>query len=68
MSHGPYWPDANDQALVAYLMQEYPDLGPGMCFLFGAYRQAGVERLAAFDMAHEAIRSPQKNDRAKRSD
>jgi hypothetical protein len=54
MSQGPYGPDEHDQAVCRQLRQDYPERGPGMCSLFGAYRTAGFERHIAAAMAVEA--------------
>jgi hypothetical protein len=49
-----YWPDEGDQKVCLQFMREDPVRGFGMCYLFGAYRQAGWERDIAAQMAWEA--------------
>jgi len=38
-----YWPSEQDQRICAEFMTRFPGEGPGLCYLFGAYRaRAGV--------------------------
>lgn len=36
-----FWPSAEDQAVMATFFEDYPMLAYGMCYVFGALRQAG---------------------------
>jgi hypothetical protein len=44
METPPYWPTPEDQAICARFLQEFPDMGYGLCYLFGMYRGAGFSR------------------------
>jgi hypothetical protein len=50
---GPFWPSQEDQAVMADFCVQYPTLALGACYLFGAYRQAGLTRSqAALEVCH----------------
>ena len=51
-----YWPSAEDQRVCAAFMTRFPVEGPGLCYLFGAYRAQGLtrEQAAAKVRAHLA--------------
>jgi hypothetical protein len=42
-----YWPSEEDQVVLAQFFEHYPTLAYGMCYLFGARRQAGMSCLQA---------------------
>jgi len=46
-----YWPSEEDQAVMAFFFEHYPMLAYGMCYLFGARRQAGLSCLQAARIA-----------------
>lgn len=37
-----FWPSKDDQAVMAAWFAEYHDFAYGMCYLFGAKREAGL--------------------------
>jgi hypothetical protein len=51
-----YWPSEDDQRVCQECMTRFPVEGPGLCYLFGAYRARGFarEQAAAQVRAHLA--------------
>jgi hypothetical protein len=55
------WPDEEDQRLCLEFMTEFPTEGPGLCYLFGAYRGRGVAREYAAELVRLLMpRDPEK--------
>jgi hypothetical protein len=38
------WPSEDDQRICEEFMTRFPVEGPGLCYLFGAYRARGLTR------------------------
>ena len=60
--HWP-WPDAEDQQICLALMTQFPAEGPGLCFLFGAYRARGVTRASAAELVRHLLPRDQDPER-----
>jgi hypothetical protein len=54
---GPFWPSEEDQVVMAQFFEQYPSLGRGMCYLFGAHRQAGMTRRQAACEVYRIVRA-----------
>jgi hypothetical protein len=52
---GPFGPSQNEQAVMAEFFVQYPTLAPGMCYLFGMFRQAGFTRSQATAEVYRSV-------------
>jgi len=56
-----YWPSDEDQGVMAQFFEHSPTLSYGMCYLFGARRQAGLSCLQAAREVYRMVEMQQNN-------